>query len=147
MAAPLSGHPPSNYRTTITGAFTATNEGATLTSGARTAKAGVATLSSPCSCQPRPPPRPGKKHPVVVRSVMAHVNNKISFILSSGSGRIARFSTVAAVKDRYYTQNNSTGFVWIVCYIYSKRRAGTPPWGVTLTLASRFLLVGDEPRL
>ena len=136
MTAPL-GRPPSNYRTMASGVFTATKVGATMTSGARTANAGRATMTSPRSCQPRPP-RPGKKHPVVVVSrVITQVNNKIIFILSLRSGRIARFRTVGAVKDHHYIQNNSTVFVWIVCCTHPTRRAGTSLWGVTLSRGSR----------
>jgi hypothetical protein len=45
---------------------------------------------------------------VVMIRVIAQVNNKISFILSLGIGRVSRFRTVATVTDRRYIQNNST---------------------------------------
>jgi hypothetical protein len=101
-----------------------------MISGVRIATA-ECTMTSPRSCRPRSPSRLGKIHPVVARTAIVQVNNKIVFILSLDNGKASRFRTVPAVTDRCYIQNNSTIFVWIDCWSYITRRAGPLLWAIT----------------
>jgi hypothetical protein len=146
--------PHSNYRTTASGARTSTNGGATMTSGAATATAEGATIS-PRSCQPGPP-RPGKKHPVVVRTVITHVNNKIFFILNLGTGKVPRFRTVTpaqtAVTSKrtlplrldcllasHYAPNPNSA---MGCYPMTKDRSDLPALGKSTELICKAPRVG-----
>jgi len=101
--------------TTSTGGATTTG-GGTTTLGAATTTTGVGTATSPR--RPRQPhPRPGKKQPVVVRSVIRQANKIIFFILSSRIGKVPRARTATAITDRHYSQNNFADFVWIDCTV------------------------------